>query len=59
MASITPVNSGGQSYKGFFYNPSVATQQCGRPSESLHYQTDFRVEYFVASCTFLVKMDWN
>ena len=28
MASITPVNSGRQSYKGFFYNPSVATQQC-------------------------------
>ena len=22
MASITPVNSGRQSYKGFFYNPS-------------------------------------
>ena len=28
MASITPVNSGRQSYKGVFYNPSVATQQC-------------------------------
>ena len=27
MASINPVNSGRQSYKGFFYNPSVATQQ--------------------------------
>ena len=28
MASITPVNSGRQSYKGFFCNSSVATQQC-------------------------------
>ena len=27
FASITLVNSGRQSYKGFFYNPSVATQQ--------------------------------
>ena len=26
MASISPVNSGRQSYKGFIYNPSVATQ---------------------------------
>ena len=34
MTSITPVNSGRQSYKGFFYNLSVATQQCS--SWSLH-----------------------
>ena len=27
MASITPVNSGRQSYKGYFYNPSIHTVQ--------------------------------
>ena len=27
---ITQVNYGRQSYKGFFYNPSVATQQCNK-----------------------------
>ena len=34
MASITPVNSGSQSYKGVFYNLSLATQQCSSQVKS-------------------------
>ena len=58
MTSITPVNSGRQSYKGFFYNPSIATQQCSVPLNTtmssrpqcftFPYKDDSRAELFHA-----------
>ena len=45
MASITPVNSGRQSYKEFFYNLSVATQQL-HPLDRIIFQNYNFVKLF-------------